>query len=199
MERRETNFDVVGAYSQFIDEKLEQGFDLYVTTMHYRHLPGRWDAQIKRMHAGAHKVYASLVTRVVRHPLRADPTTMPIMIAVPDFPVPKHNRQTLRRVAKNDGLHLHALVAIPPFSRLRQRWDILVKRSHANGFRPNGDLASLHVAYVDRTSRKVVDYVFKSLSRGRCTVDDILILPEGRAERTSTKLVLQDIRLEEQE
>ena len=67
------------------------------------------------------RIYATLLTRVVRHPRSPSAADMlPIWIFCPDFPVPKRKRQSLAKVMVNDGLHYHAIAVLPPTSRLQE-------------------------------------------------------------------------------
>ena len=108
-------------------------------------------------------------------------------LAYPDLPVPKAQKQRLRDITLNDGLHLHALALIPPGSQMEGGLDqhfadnqaLYVRREHAVARHP---LARVHAQPIIRDPDYVTEYVFKSLSRQRFSLDDVLILPRNRGE-----------------
>jgi hypothetical protein len=73
------------------------------------------------MNAEIERFYATLLTRVARNPRRAaSRNKLPLLIGLPDRPVGKLNpTYYLSAIRPNDGVHFHALLAIPPESRLK--------------------------------------------------------------------------------
>src|SRR4051812_43549703 len=114
--------DLIEAYGSWVEEKVEEGWDVYIPTFVFHPLPGSPATMKAIMQREVERVYATLLTRVVRYPNSPGSAgKLPIWIVLPDYPVPKHDKKSLREVTLNDGLHLHALGLIPPNSRLRQR------------------------------------------------------------------------------
>jgi len=83
----------------------------------------------------------------------------------------------------NGGLHIHALVLMPPFNRL--------KGSVADHFREMRELYAgsgksiqcVHVRPVVENHGRVVGYVLKTVLNGRLSYDDaMLVLPRSRGE-----------------
>ena len=83
----------------------------------------------------------------------------------------------------NDGLHFHALVIMPPSSRLNG--------SLADHFEANADMYAgprhsiqrIDVRPVTHGYNRVVDYVFKTVLNRRLTYDEaVFILPRTQAE-----------------
>jgi hypothetical protein len=129
------------------------------------------------------RVYSTLVTRIHRKPRTASPDTLPILIGAADLPVYKRNPSSSPLVNCNGGLHFHALLLVPPATRLG-----LQVEEH---FRDNKDMylgglrliESLVVRPVTDSHERVVDYVFKTVLRGRVSYDEgILLLPRARRE-----------------
>ncbi|HYW84729.1 MAG TPA: hypothetical protein VFB30_15810, partial [Spirochaetia bacterium] len=77
-----------------------------------------------------HRVYSTLLTRVHRKPRTAPADTLPILIGAADLPVYKRDRKSSPLVLCNDGLHFHALLLVPPTTRLGQPVE---EHLHANG------------------------------------------------------------------
>src|SRR5665213_1108835 len=67
------------------------------------------------------RIYATMRTRIIRNPMsRSVVEKLPMWICSPDFPVPKHHKQSLSAVIVNDGLHYHGICLLPPESRLKE-------------------------------------------------------------------------------
>jgi len=133
-----------------------------------------------------HRVYSTLLTRVHRKPRTAPADTLPILIGAADLPVYKRDRKSSPLVLCNDGLHFHALLLVPPTTRLGQPVE---EHLHANGEMYAGEqrlVRSLDVRSVTHSHERVVDYVFKTILRGRVSYDEgVLILPKARDELAS--------------
>ena len=63
------------------------------------------------------RVYSMLLTRVHRKPRTASTDELPVLIGAVDLPVYKHNKASGPMVFCNDGLHVHALMLMPPTTR----------------------------------------------------------------------------------
>jgi hypothetical protein len=129
------------------------------------------------------RLYSTLLTRVHRKPRTASADELPVLIGVIDLPVYKRDRASGPRVLCNGGLHVHALMLMPPASRL--------KESLADHFRDKRDLyvgpgrstIRIHVEPVVVDHERVVDYVLKTILNGRLSYDEaVLVLPRSRGE-----------------
>ena len=77
-------------------------------------------AIINQMTDEIERVYATLVTRVVRKPRSPKSADrLPVFVGFADLPVAKRERKQLREVTLNDGLHYHGILLMPGRSRLR--------------------------------------------------------------------------------
>ena len=129
------------------------------------------------------RLYSTLLTRVHRKPRTASTDDLPVLIGVMDLPVYKRDRASGPMVLCNGGLHVHALMLMPPASRL--------KESLADHFRDKRDLyvgsgrsiMRIHVKPVVGDHERVVDYVLKTVLNGRLSYDEaVLVLPRSRGE-----------------
>jgi hypothetical protein len=130
-----------------------------------------------------HRVYSTLLTRVHRKPRTASTDELPVLIGAVDLPVYKRDKASGPMVVCNGGLHVHALLLMPPASRL--------KGSLADHFREMRELYAgsgksiqrVHVRPVIENHGRVVDYVLKTVLNGRLSYDDaVLVLPRSRGE-----------------
>lgn len=174
---------LVDGYTGLITDRIHDGWSCHLLTILFSQLPGPRGAVLDRMKDEVQRVYSTLITRVHRKPRTASTEVLPVLIGVADLPVYKRNRAAAPMITYNDGLHFHALVLIPPVSRL--------KGSLADHFEGNFDLYAGSANVVQRVDvrpvvdghRRVVDYVFKTILNGRLSYDDaVLVLPRVREE-----------------
>ena len=130
-----------------------------------------------------HRVYSTLLTRVHRKPRTASTSELPVLIGAVDLPVYKRDKASGPMVFCNGGLHVHALMLIPPTSRL--------KGSLADHFREKQEqyvgsgrpALRIDVRPVVENHSRVVDYVLKTVLNGRLSFDEaVLVLPRSRGE-----------------
>jgi hypothetical protein len=82
----------------------------------------------------------------------------------------------------NDGLHWGAVLLVPPRNRLKTGV-VAHFRDKAMVYRGQDKIISrIHLEHVSHDVPRTARYVFKSLTRRRCTTDDILILPRAASE-----------------
>ena len=184
-----TNYDasmIVESYSKWIVETIDEGWSPVLLTFKYRPICGDWRAAWTQMTWEMERVYATLLTRMVRN--TAGPTdSLPRWICVPDFPVPKQDRIPLGAVRINDGLHGHGLCLIPPFTKLTRAFETEVQLNQAMLTRQPHRLYRLDARPITHNPQVAVDYVFKMVTRGRVSFDDILILPRTNTEMAGFK------------
>src|SRR5919199_4196779 len=107
-------------YGQMVTSKLRQRWEGYLLIFMFNQLRGSRRSVFRQMEREIERVYATVLTRIVRKPLSETcKDQLPIWIGCPDFPVPEHVKMELRDVVVNDGLHIHAIALIPPTSRLK--------------------------------------------------------------------------------
>ncbi len=167
-------------YTQLVTDRIKQGWSCYLVTILFQHLPGSRPTIISRMKQEIQRLYANLITRV--HRRTASPDELPILIGAVDLPVYKLVRSSAPLVRCNGGLHFHALILIPDRSRLREpHQDHFQANAHLYGL--GGAISKIDVRPVTEGYERVVDYVFKTIKRGRVTYDEgMLIFPRTRQE-----------------
>ena len=120
---------------------------------------------------------STLITRVHRKPRNAAPDELPILIGTVDLPVYKSDRSSAPLVRCNGGLHFHALVLIPDRSRLREPLQDHLQAAHIS-MGSNGTISKIDVRPVVDGYERVVDYVFKTIKRGRVSYERGCHLPQ---------------------
>jgi hypothetical protein len=144
---------------------------------------GNRDGLLRQMEREVERVYATLLTRVVREPThKKNKDLLPRWIICPDFPVPKHSKMSLRDVTLNDGLHLQGVGVQPAGSRLKEGLDEHFERYHSLYIKVGGALRGVTATPITHKPKYVVGYGFKMLSRGRASFDDVLVYPRTLGE-----------------
>jgi hypothetical protein len=175
--------DLVDGYTQMVTDRVRSGWSCNLVTFLFSQLPGPRPAVVNRMKNEVQRVYATLLTRVHRKPRAASTVELPVLIGAVDLPVYKRDKAPGPIVLCNGGLHVHALMLIPPTSRL--------KGSLADHFREKQEqyvgsgrpALRIDVRPVVKDHGRVVDYVLKTVLNGRLSYDDaVLVLPKTRGE-----------------
>ena len=175
----------LNGYTQLVTDRIKQGWSCYLVTILFQQLPGSRSAIISRMKQEVQRVYSTLITRVHRKPRTASPDELPVLIGAVDLPVYKSDRSSSPLVRCNGGLHFHALILIPDRSRCANHSKIISKPARISR-RWTGQSSKIDVRPVADGYERVVDYVFKTIKRGRVSYDDgMLVLPRTRNELTS--------------
>ena len=173
----------IKGYATWAAQHVERGWDPYLLSFMFDYVPGSRASVLKQMQREVERVYSTALTRVVRKPrCEAAQGTLPLWIVCPDLPVPKRQKQSLRDVIVNDGLHYEAIALIPPGSRLEEGLDVHFRHHQALYVRPKQPLARLRADPIIKDPGYVTEYALKSLSRQRFSLDEVLILPRSRSE-----------------
>lgn len=170
----------IDGYSRMIKAHIESGSSAYLMTFMFDQLNGNERTRLTQMKHEIERVHSILVTH--SHRFRSILSTrgrLPIIIACPDYPVPRYDKQSITDVMTNDGLHFHAILLMPPLSRLRDSiGEHFESKKHLY---LNDRLRRINVRPITHDIEQVTDYVFKSLKNGRISDDDgeaILILKD---------------------
>ncbi|MCW6513125.1 hypothetical protein [Lichenifustis flavocetrariae] len=180
-----TNDELIDGYTRLVTQRLEMGYDAYILTCMFNHIPGSTNKVATLMRQDLERVFATFVTRVVRKPLSPNQTDrMPLWVCCPDFPVPKRTKSSLYDVTINEGRHLQGFALQPPGSRLRESLDDHFVAHQTLYARQPHPLCLIRADPITRTPERAVEYLFKSLKSGRIETDDIVILPRSQWELT---------------
>jgi hypothetical protein len=174
---------LLDGYTQLITDRVRAGWSCNLVTFLFSQVPGTRSIINSRMKDEVQRVYSTLLTRVHRKPRTASADELPVLIGAVDLPVYKRDKASGPMVLCNGGLHVHALMLMPPTSRL--------KGSLADHFREKQEvyvasgrsIQRIDVRPVVEDHRRVVDYVLKTVLNGRLSYDEaVLVLPRARGE-----------------
>jgi hypothetical protein len=177
----------IDAWADFFWRKWrKEGHDLFLLSFMFKPL-GRNDKGISsRMADEVERVYATFLTRVIRNP-RAEyfKGHLPILLALPDRPIYKQEKHSVESVRVNNGLHMHGILAVPPYTRLKTD---VVSHFEENSSTYLGDrLFRIDIKPIKLKKADiftVVDYQFKSLKNSAASWDDVILFPKAAGERT---------------
>jgi hypothetical protein len=174
-------------YTELINQRVQDGYRPYLITFMFSQLPGSPSAVIKQMQDEVERVYATLVTRVVRKPRSPrSADRLPVFVGFADLPVAKREKKQLQEVALNDGLHHHGILLMPARSRLRTGLAFHFMKYHRLYLKDRSRLDRLHVRQIDTDPAYVVGYALKAFENGRLPYDDcVLVLPKSVTELPS--------------
>jgi hypothetical protein len=177
--------EIVSAYDLLVGEIIEHDdAELYYVSFMFHQLRGNRRAQIGQMVSDVTRFHGILKQHVVRkYDAAGWNELVPVLIGVPDWPVPKKEKAPIRNLQVNDGLHFNAVVLMPRTleaphiqgvkeSRLKVMLDIHVQEKKRKYITEK--LYRIHVTRMSHGT--VVNYTFKSFLNGRMSIDDILIL-----------------------
>jgi hypothetical protein len=178
------NQDLIGGYTELIEQRVQHGYRPYLITFMFNQLPGSPSAVIKQMQDEVERVYATLVTRVVRKPRSPQSADrLPVFVGFADLPVAKREKKQLQEVALNGGLHYHGILLMPAQSRLRTGLPFHFMKYRRLYLRDRSRLDRLHVRPIDTDTGYVMRYALKALENGRLPYDNcILVLPKSITE-----------------
>jgi hypothetical protein len=175
--------NLVDGYTQLVTDRVRTGWSCYLVTILFPQLPGPRSALISRMTNEVHRIYSTLLTRVHRKPRTASTDELPALIGAVDLPVYKRDKASGPMVNCNGGLHVHALLLMPPVSRLKGFLADHFREKQELYVGPGRPALRIDVRPVVEDHRRVVDYVLKTVLNGRLAYDEaVLVLPRARGE-----------------
>ncbi|UPK26743.1 hypothetical protein [Bradyrhizobium sp. 195] len=173
---------MIGGYSRLVSDRMEDGWSAYLVTFVFDHLRGPRASVVGQMRDEVQRVYSTFVTRTHRKPRAIPIYQLPVLIAVADLPVAKSARSN-EPTSCNGGLHFHAVLLVPPLTRLKEPLAEHFKNQADLYAGPRKLVARIHVQPITSTPDCVVEYVFKTVLRGRISYDDaLLVLPRANGE-----------------
>jgi len=176
---------IVAGYHRMLEDRIRQGWTCDLVTITFNRVKGSPEVKRRRMIDDVILLYSRLVTRTTRKPRRADVDQLPLFIGAVDFPVFKHDRTLGPQTYQNDGLHVHLLVALPPYTRLREPLANHVRNNPMVYMGDGTSIQNVHFEPVTDFGLRLVDYVFKAVTNHRVDYDDgVIVLPRSRRELT---------------
>jgi hypothetical protein len=129
------------------------------------------------------RVYSTLLTRVHRKPKTASTDELPVLIGVKYLPVYKRAKASGPMGSCNGGLHLHALLLVPPASRLKGSLIDHFQEKPELYVGPGGSIRRSHVRPAIGDRERVADYVLTTVLNRRLSYDEAVLVLKiaGRA------------------
>lgn len=177
---------VMDAFYEMMERLLYAGFEPHMLTLMFNQLSGSPRSVAHAMEKETEKTYARLLTRLIKKPGKMAIESMPLLLACPDWPVPKKGKLLLLEASINDGRHIHGIFMVPPINRSKRALSEIVAENQSHFAGPNKILSRLHVEPIERTPQVAFGYVVKSIPRGRLGAEDLIVLPKSHSEMSST-------------
>ena len=170
------------AYALWAERLVAEGWSPYLMTFMFEPIGGSSPGVAQQMEREVERVYATLLTRVVRKPGTADLDTLPVWFCCLDRPVFKRDKASRSEAVVNDGQHVHAAVFIPPWSR--QREDLVTHLSQNVGLyvRREYPLDRIDAVPITRRVGYVTGYVRKHTGCSVIGEDASFVLPRTLAQ-----------------
>jgi hypothetical protein len=182
------NHLIIDAYGDYVEDYIRQGWEGYFLSFMFNQLRGNRDGLLGQTEREVERVYATLLTRVVRDPTHPkNKSLLPRWIICPDLPVPKRAKMSLQDVTLNGGYHLQGTGLHHPVSCLKTTLDQHFQEYQDLYVRAGGALRSVTATPITRTPKRVVGYGFKAIPRRSATFDDLLLLPRSASEITDQR------------
>jgi hypothetical protein len=175
---------LIEGYGEWVKRLFDQGFRVYLVTFKFNQIPGlseyKWREMSKQVE---YQFYPTLIKRVERQPMKSSrQCNLPILIGIPDVPVAKHFKKlSVKDVTINDGLHVHAVIAMPRNLRHPDGFKLknLIRDKRQSFIGPFTSISDIDVQRIKDNPEYVADYVLKHAKRNAAIMDEILILPKS--------------------
>ncbi len=177
----------IDGYSELIGMHVGEGRIPYFINFMFNNIPGSPKRKMEAMTSEVIRVHDILARHTIRKPRsKAWQHLRPIFVGCPDLPVRKNDKELVRNLQVNGGLHFNvvALVAphepehaVNPFTaHLKSRLKVSLKAhfEQCQRFYLNDYLSRIHVTPINDGT--MADYTFKAFKWNRISSDDILVL-----------------------
>jgi hypothetical protein len=189
---------LINAYGAWIQQYVDVGWDPYLVTFTFNYIPGSMDMKMRQMYKEVTFVYGRLLTRMIRRP--RSPNWLPFLprgVFLADLPVYKQEKQSLRNVVVNDGLHVGGIVLAHQWGRLQEPLDVhfpenikVYQTEHLRcrkGKLSGAVESPIHVVPITHSSAYTTEYALKAARRDKISLADVLILPRVVGELTDRR------------
>lgn len=173
--------DEIDAFGDMIAMHIDEGWVPFLLTLMFRHISGSEAHRFSVMMDETRRAYSIHAKRVGRHFRSGESRAkMPSWFILPDFPIFKYEKQSLKASSINDGQHIQGIYLLHD--------DNLLKKSPTYDFRderhryiwPDRPLMIIDAKLIDKTPHRAVDYICKALKTGRADRNQLFILPDDR-------------------
>ena len=196
--------ELIEGYRKWVESYFNEGFRVYLVTFKFNNTSGSSEYKRREMLKQVeHQFYATLIKPVERRPMKPSmQRNLPRLIAVPYLPEVEHSKKLSARDVKiNDGLHVHAIIAMPKPLRheLRSNLKKLIEDNQRCFIGRFTTVSHIDVERIKDSPQHVTDYVFKTAKRNPAIMDEVLILPKSDEDvDTHTQAILTSKRHEDE-
>ena len=168
---------------QLVEEHIKRGFEPYMLGFMFK--LAMLDGRSQQLSGEVNRVYSRFLTECVRNPWsKHNLHNRPVLIACPDWPVWKRNKQDQIKVLPWEGAHWGGVLLVPPRNnlnvRVKDHFETVKRKAYVRAGLP---LSRIYVEHISYQLRLATEYALKSLVRRRCSFDDLLIFPFSKSER----------------
>jgi hypothetical protein len=181
---------------EWIHQYQEQKYTAYYVNFMFHPLKGSPDIVWKRMrNAMEGSFYSRFCTRFARNPKRlAERNKLPLFWLLSDLPVLKNKKPKIWDAYINDGQHFNGFMLIPPKSRFRG--DVIEYFRSNQAYYARWPIQRIDVRGIYDVPN-ISDYAHKTISWGRASWEDALILPRSVSEvRKQVPMLPPELRRE---
>jgi hypothetical protein len=172
---------LIGGYVIWLHQMLDEGWEPYLCTFVFHALGGSSVQKREQIRNQITKWYGRLATRTVHDPRSPKQALLlPKGIFVPDLPVFKRLKQSLKDAAVNEGLHMHGIMIANRGGRIAEPLNVHTERNLDKYLVDN--IRHIDIRPITDDLAHVVDYALKGLKRPTFSPDDILVLPRTVSE-----------------
>jgi hypothetical protein len=169
-------------WEKWITSLTNQIGNSYFLSFMFHNLPGKTSTKLDIMRKDIDRFYNKLLTRALRYPRsELHLHKRPLLFASPDLPVFKHIKDNHQAITVNGGLHIHAVVIIPPGTRFKRALQYHLAEKDQQ-YRSGTAIRTIDVQPIKKTPGKVAQYLFKAIGK-HFDESRILVQPGPRPKR----------------
>jgi hypothetical protein len=189
---RDQREEYIAGYSLMIRKNRFGRVPHYINFM-FNHVPGNRKTKMEFMKKQVIRVHDILTRSIVRKPNSEDwKPSRPILVGCPDLPVwkkEKKDKEPIRNLIVNDGLHFNAICLTPPdktfvreegdcnwYAKSRLKMSLERHFEQCQRFYQTEHLYRIHVTPITHRIDAVTEYTLKAFKNGYITADDILVM-----------------------
>ena len=182
--------EVMKGYGEWVQSYFDKGFRMYLVTFKFDHIPGSSEYKRREMLKRVeYQFYPTLIKHVERWPMKPSrQCNLPRLIGIPDLPVAKHTKKLSARDVKiNNGLHLHAIIAMPLTLRHPDgcKLKTLIQEHQHRFIGHFTSISDIDVRRIRDHPNYVAGYALKNAKRNPAIMDEVLILPKSPKDVSS--------------
>jgi hypothetical protein len=175
----------IDGLGRLVQDHIAQGYEPYLMTFMFKLGMLENQSTDQQMRGEVSRVYSRFLTECLRYPWsKHNVGNRPILIACPDWPVWKRNKQDQIKVLPWEGAHWGGILLVPPKNDLnvgvKDHFETVKRKAYIRAGLP---LYRIHVEHISYRPSLATAYALKSLARRRCSFDDLLIFPLSKLER----------------